>query len=57
MSKVKRLLPKRSMIRTIRGEDWHVIDFWYLPEVKQFEIPNKHLMGGCKHCKTWSEIK
>lgn len=57
MSEPIRLLPKNSMIHDLRGEQWHYIKFWYLPESKIWEVPEKHKMGGCKHCKIWSPVK
>lgn len=51
-----RLLPKGSMIHTLRGEDWHYIKFWYLPKTGGWEVPVKHPMGGCVHCRIWTPI-
>ncbi len=51
-----RLLPKGSMIHTLRGEDWHYIKFWYLPRSNGWEVPEKHRMGKCIHCKIWKPI-
>ncbi len=57
MTEQIRLLPKGSMIHTLRGQDWHFVKFWYLPKTKWWEVTDKHPMGKCVHCKIWTKIE